>query len=67
MDRLKLIKPTLEYKEKSWEFRNECLSESEEIHGDGGLDKSNNFEEWLENLKKEYDNHKTIQINNPIH
>lgn len=53
MDRLKLIKPNLEYKEKSWDFRNECLSESEEIHGDGGLDKSNNFEEWLENLKKE--------------
>ena len=53
MDRLNLIKPTLEYKEKSWDFRNECLTESEEIHGDGGLDKSNNFEEWLENLKKE--------------
>ena len=53
MDRLKLIKPNLEYKEKSWDFRNECLLENEEIHGDGGLDKSSNFEEWLENLKKE--------------
>lgn len=53
MDRLKLIKPTLEYKEKAWEFRNECLQESEEIHGDGGLDKSNTYEDWLENLKKE--------------
>ena len=53
MDRLKLITPSLEYKEKAWDFRNECLTESEEIHGDGGLDKSNTFEEWLENLKKE--------------
>jgi len=53
MDRLKLIKPTLKDKEKAWEFRNECLLENEEIHGDGGLDKSNSFEEWLENLKKE--------------
>jgi len=45
MDRLNLIKPTLNDKEKAWEFRNECLTESEEIHGDGGLDKSNTCEE----------------------
>lgn len=53
MNGLILVRPNLKYKEKAWEFRNECLIESEEIHGDGGLDKSNNFEEWLENLKKE--------------
>ena len=53
VDTIKLVKPSIEYKEKAWDFRNECLTESEKIHGDGGLDKSKKFDEWLENLKKE--------------
>ena len=36
---------------------------------DINLFNTNSFQQILklENLKKEYDNHKTIQINNPIH
>jgi len=53
MEKIKLIRPNQKYKKAVMEFKNECLQENEEIHGDGGLDKSNTFEEWLKKLEKE--------------
>lgn len=51
---LKLVFPTEEYKEQMEEYLNEHFENREfELSGDGGLDRIQDFEKWLEKIKKD--------------
>lgn len=53
-DELELVFPSEEYKEKILDFKNEFIKNGENIiHGGGGLDKEDNFEVWLKNIKED--------------
>ena len=53
-DELELVFPSEEYKEKILDFKNEFIKNGEMIiHGGGGLDKEDNFEVWLKNIKED--------------
>lgn len=58
---LKLVIPTMEYKNQVMEYRRLFLENNEELHGSAGLDEVSSYEEWLdfENrfLKKYGKNH----------
>lgn len=61
MEKLVLIKPTIEYKEKAIDFINEFYKYNSEINGCGGLDrylKNSTYEEWL--LKIEMDEKREV-------
>lgn len=47
MGNIKLIVPAKEYAEQVMNYRQEFINNNEEIHGDGGLSKFDNFDEWL--------------------
>lgn len=55
---MKLVYPTVEYKEKAIQFINEFREYNSEIHGSGGLDAfldDDAYEEWLEKLQSDMD------------
>ena len=45
---LKLVKPTLEYKEQVLEYKKEFAKYNESMDGTAGLSNVKSFEEWLE-------------------
>ncbi|MDR3596653.1 GNAT family N-acetyltransferase [Clostridium sp.] len=56
MNRLKLILPTPEYKEKLMEYRREFIENGDSMHGTAGLRNAETFEEWYaicDNLSEE--------------
>jgi predicted acetyltransferase len=57
MNRLKLILPTPEYKEKLLDYKREFMDNGDSMDGTGGLGRAKSFEEWyqafLDNLKEE--------------
>lgn len=57
MDRLKLVLPTPEYKEKIMDYKVEFVQNGDSMDGTAGLNNVETFEEWyslfLDNLKKE--------------
>ena len=51
---LKLVFPTVEYKEQVLDYLKEHFDNGEyDIAGDGGLDRIKNFDEWLEKIKND--------------
>ena len=51
MEKIRLIKPTLELKEKAWEFRQEFFDNNETvINGSELLDKTESYEEWIKSI-----------------
>lgn len=53
MERLKLVKPTIEYKEKAIQYINEFYEYNSNINGVGGLArflKNSTYEEWLNKI-----------------
>lgn len=57
MNRLKLVLPSPEYKEKLLDYRREFIENEEGMHGTAGLENTEIFEEWYntfcDNLKEE--------------
>lgn len=57
MNRLKLVLPSPEYKEKLLDYRREFIENEESMHGTAGLENTEIFEEWYnafcDNLKEE--------------
>lgn len=57
MKELRLVLPSLEYKESLLDYKREFAENNEVIHGSAGLGNVKNFEEWyeafLDNLKEE--------------
>lgn len=52
MEKFKLVRPTIEYKEQALEYMKEHYEYNSAIHGVGGLDRHlNNYEEWLDKLE----------------
>ena len=52
MKDLKLVSPSIEYKEQAVEYINEFIEYGSEIHGVGNLDKYlDNYEDWLSKLE----------------
>lgn len=57
MERLRLVRPSLEYKEDAISYINEHYECNSEIHGSGGLDRYlDNYEEWLVKLDDDLNN-----------
>lgn len=57
-DNMKLVFPTMEYKEKAVQFINEFYENGSEINGSGALDfylSDFTYEEWLQKLQKDID------------
>ena len=59
MEKLYLVSPNEEYKEKILEYKKEFAANSEIPHGIAGLDNMESFEEWLCNLRKN-ENEETV-------
>lgn len=55
MTGLKLIYPSKEYEKKAFEYIQEFKEYNSEIHGAGGLDRYDNYDEWLIKLEKDLD------------
>lgn len=57
MNRLKLVLPTPEYKEKVMDYKKEFIENGDSIDGSAGLKNADTFEEWYsalcDNLKEE--------------
>ena len=57
MSRLKLVLPTLEYKEKIMDYKREFIESGDSMDGTAGLRNAETFEEWYsafcDNLKEE--------------
>jgi predicted acetyltransferase len=50
-NRLKLVFPTIDHKESALTYRQEHFDKGEMIiHGDGGLDEAENYEQWLKKI-----------------
>ena len=59
-DELELVFPTKEHKQQVEEYLQEFLDNGEyEIAGDGGLDKIQNFDEWLKKIQNDLSIHST--------
>ena len=58
MSKLTLVIPTLEHKQAAMEFRQEWIDKEpgERIHGSGGFNRYDNYEEWLDMIKKAVSN-----------
>lgn len=55
MTDIKLITPTKEYEKAAFEYIQEFLDYNSNINGSGGLDRYNNYDEWLLKLEKDLD------------
>ena len=54
MNRLSLVFPTLELKEKALDYREEHFKNGEmAIHGDGGLDNAESYEGWIKKINED--------------
>ena len=57
MSRLKLVLPTMEYKEEIMDYKKEFIENNDSLDGTGGLRNSKTFEEWYrgvcDNLREE--------------
>jgi len=51
-DEIKLVKPSQTYAEQIWEYRTEFLEQGDSLDGCAGLEKVNDVNEWLVNIKK---------------
>jgi len=51
-DELKLVIPTMEYKEQVMEYRKRFLENNDELHGTARLEEVEKYEEWLEFEKR---------------
>jgi predicted acetyltransferase len=61
MEKFKLVRPTIEYKEQALEYMNEHYEYKSAIHGVGGLNRYlEDFDGWLEKLER-YRNSKITQ------
>jgi predicted acetyltransferase len=52
---LKLIFPSKEYEKKAFEYVQEFIGFNSEINGTGGLDRYDNYDEWLLKVKRDLD------------
>ena len=67
MDEIILLKPTKEYEKQMIEYKEEHISNGENIiHACSRWDKMNNYNEWL-NLLKEHSSFETIKDNWTVH
>lgn len=55
MDDVKLISPSKEYENKAFEYIQEFSDYNSEINGTGGLDRFENYDDWLLKLEKDLD------------
>lgn len=55
MDNFRLVYPNKEYEKKAFEYVQEFLEHKSEIHGSGGLDSYDNYNEWLLKIEKDTD------------
>jgi predicted acetyltransferase len=53
MEDLKLVFPSKEYKEKAIEYIQEFLKHNSQINGTGGLQRYENYDEWLAKVQRE--------------
>ena len=51
-EKLKLVKPTLEYKEQVMEYRMRFLENGDQLHGTARLEEVGTYDEWLEFEKR---------------
>jgi predicted acetyltransferase len=51
----KLIYPSKEYEARAFEYIQEFLEYNSAINGTGGLDRNENYDEWLQKLEKDLD------------
>ena len=51
-EKLKLVVPTMEYKEQVMEYRDKFLENYEQLHGTARLEEVETYEEWLEFEKR---------------
>ena len=52
MEELRLVRPSIDYKEQALEYINEFIEYGSLIHGVGSLDKNlDNYEKWLLKLE----------------
>ena len=51
-EKLKLVKPTLEYKEQVMEYRMRFLENNDQLHGTARLEEVGTYDEWLEFEKR---------------
>lgn len=54
-DDLRLIFPVKEYEKKAFEYIREFLDYNSEINGTGGLDRYDDYDEWLLKVEKDLD------------
>lgn len=52
---LKLVSPSKDHEKKAFEYIQEFINHNSEIHGTGGLDTYNNYDEWLVKLENDLD------------
>jgi predicted acetyltransferase len=55
MKDVELVEPTKEYEAQSFEYIEEFRSNNSNINGSGGLDRYNNYDEWLKKLESDLD------------
>lgn len=55
MTEFKLIYPTKEYENRAFEYINEFLLYNSEINGTGGLDRFDDYDEWLIKVESDLD------------
>lgn len=55
MTDIRLVYPSKEYEKKAFEYIQEFLEYNSEINGTGGLDRYNNYDEWLLKVDKDLD------------
>jgi predicted acetyltransferase len=55
MSDLKLVYPVKEYEEKAFEYIREFIEYNSEINGTGGLQRYDNYDEWLLKIEKDLD------------
>lgn len=55
MNDVKLISPSKEYEKEAFEFIQEFLEYNSEINGTGGLDRYDDYDEWLLKIEKDLD------------
>lgn len=55
MEDVRLIFPSKEYEQQAFEYIQEFLEYNSEINGTGGLDRYDNYDEWLLKVEKDLD------------
>jgi predicted acetyltransferase len=55
MDELRLVVPSKDYEKKAIEYIQEFLEHNSNINGTGGLQRYDNYDEWLQKLEKDLD------------